>query len=224
MTEIEKRIWEYIRSAYPQGIRSDAWEELSITESYDKVRASIFAVLEQIITQWVKQLSIQTCTEEWLILWENFLYIPTNPSLSVGERRATILSKLIGSNSTISDIRILIESYLSAGTSAYKITERWKISSDLDEVWTYVVSIYHIPSYFDPVVIERLLKNVHPAHCNLIIEYTPPILDNIGMTESIDSYIHAPTVWLDQDNLPASIPNNELWGDMNNPKSWFVWQ
>lgn len=61
LTATEQRIWEYIRAAYPQGIRSDAWDEGSLTESYDIVRAKLFASIQTAIETGVKQLSLQTC-------------------------------------------------------------------------------------------------------------------------------------------------------------------
>lgn len=61
MTSIETRIWEYIRAAYPQGVRNDAWEVGSLTESYDQMRATLFASIEKAVEDGVAKLSLQTC-------------------------------------------------------------------------------------------------------------------------------------------------------------------
>ena len=224
MTSTEQRIWEYIRWAYPQGIRQDAWEDGSITESYDKVRAILFATIQEAIEHGVKQLSVQTCDADGIYLWEEFLGLPTNPLLPLSERRAKVISRLIGSHSTITNIRTVIESYLGTDATGYKITEKWKISSNLDDVWTYIISVYSKPVGYSEDVFRSLIEDIQPAHCVLEIETTPVILDAIGITDSINSFVHGTTEWLDANSLPSTIPTNELWWDENTPLSGFVWQ
>lgn len=223
MTSNEQRIWEYIRWAYPQGIRQDAWEDGSITEGYDKVRAKLFATIQDAVETWVKQLSVQTCDATWTQMWEEFLWLPTNPALPLSERKAKIISRLIGSHSTITNIRTVIESYLESDSTGYKITEKWKISADVNDVWTYIISVYTKPSWYSEAVFRWLIEEIHPAHCVLEIESTPIIIDAIWITDSLNSFVHAPTVWLDANSLPSTIPDNEKWWTDSNPLSGFIW-
>lgn len=179
LTNTEQRIWEYIRAAYPQGIRSDAWDSGTVTESYDQERAILFAALETAIEAGVSRLSLQTCDATGITEWETFLGISINPLLPLTQRRAQVLSKLIGSHSTITNIRTVIESYLGTDASGYIITEKWKISSNVDDVWTYIVSVYSKPVGYDETVMRNLLEYIQPLHCVLELETTPTILDAI---------------------------------------------
>lgn len=224
LNSTEQRIWEYIRGAYPQGIRNDAWKEWSVTESYDQVRWVIFWAIDSAIETGVHQLSIQTCDISGIVLWEEFLNIPSNPTISLAERKATVISKLIGSNSTITNLRTVIETYLGTWPTGYKITERWKISTVWADVWTYIVSVYNVPSYYDGNVLRALLENAHPVHCVLELESVPVIGDTLWLSDSIDSFVHSPINWFDGTALPGTIPENQLWWDENNPLSGFIWQ
>lgn len=223
MNSIETRIWEYIRAAYPQGVRNDAWEVGSLTESYDQMRATLFASIEKAVEDGVAKLSLQTCWADGIELWEEFLWVAINPALPIAERRAKVISKLIGSHSTITNIRTVIESYIGTGSTWYRITEKWKISADVNDVWTYIISIYSKPLGYDETVFRTLIENIQPIHCVLEIEATPVIVDAIWITDSIDSYLHAPTVWLDWNSLPGSIPANEKWWSELTPLSGFIW-
>lgn len=223
LNSTEQHIWEYIRGAYPQGIRNNAWDTGSITESYDQVRAVLFGAIDSAVESWVKQLSIQTCDENWIVLWEEFLWLPTNPASLLTERRARVISRLIGSHSTITNIRTVIESYLWAWPTSYKITEKWAISTNVDDVWTYIVSVYTKPTWYDETVMRDLLESVQPIHCVLLLETTPVILDALWLVDSIASFVHSTVNWLDWNSLPSTIPENQLWWDENVPLSWFIW-
>ena len=76
------------------------------------MRAILFATIQEAVEHGVKQLSVQTCDADGIYLWEEFLGLPTNPLLPLSERRAKVISRLIGSHSTITNIRTVIESYL----------------------------------------------------------------------------------------------------------------
>lgn len=223
MTSNEQRIWEYIRWAYPQWIRQDSWETGSLTENYDQVRALLFSTIQDAVENGVKQLSIQTCDASWILMWEEFLWLPINPLLPISERKAKVISRLIGSHSTVTNIRTVIESYLETDYTGYSITEKWKISSNVDDVWTYIISIYTKPVWYDENVFRGLIEDIQPAHCVLEIESTPVMIDAIWVTDSINSFIHSPTIWLDANSLPSTIPTNELWWTETNPLSWFIW-
>lgn len=223
LTSTEQRIWEYIRVAYPQGIRGNAWDPWSITESYDQTRAVLFGMVDSAVANWVKQLSLQTCDATWITIWEDFLWLPTNPASLLTERRARVISKLIWSHSTVTNIRTVIESYLWTWPTGYKITEKWKISTVGSEVWTYIVSVYSKPAWYDETIMRSLIESIHPLHCVLELETTPVILDALWLIDSVSSFVHSTTVWLDWNVLPSTIPANQLWWDENVPLSWFIW-
>lgn len=212
MTLNEELILAYVQNAYPLWIRQGAYDVWSLTYNYDFVRVFTFAAYKDALELGVKNLSVQTASSDWLTLWEEFLKIAVNDSLSDNVRRATILTKLVGSNSTIGNIKSILTAY-TWNSLAFKITEKWTYSVDVNDVWTYIVSIYDKPIWYSETELRWLIEKIQPAHCLLEIESVPDIMDAIGVHDSFSgSFKHLVWDW-----------DVALWWDENNPLSGFLW-
>ena len=53
-----------------------------------------------------------------------------------------------------------------------------------------------------------VLNAVHPAHCLLIMAYTRPVLDAVGIQDAVASALHDPFIWADENNPQ---PSDTMW-------------
>lgn len=221
MTELEQQYFDYIQSIYPRGLRNAQFTEESLVRKYDVVRSFVLAMLKEIILWGANQLLVDTATENGILEWELFLGLPINPSLTLDQRRANIKARLSGNPATIANLRKTIEAFL-WNTTGYTIEELRQTSTNPDDVWTYIVNIYNSnynnPAFFQPLV--DLLRQVHPAHCELIMWYTYPIQDAIGIEDATDSGLHDPFIWA---LVGTPLPSDTLRSSYSTPLVGGYW-
>jgi hypothetical protein len=193
LTPQEQAMLDYLQSVYPRGLRANANDENSLIYKYDEVRVN--ALNTQVLQRntWVNNLFVTSSNEQGVEERENFLKIPVDGSLSLAARKARLLVRLAWNPATIQNLRTVIEAFIWNGT--YWITELWKLTPfDVDDTWTYMVDLYSPqPNRFITEMIT-VLNAVHPAHCQLIMAYTHPVLDNIGIQDNLDWAIHTPFI------------------------------
>jgi len=213
----EQFLLDYLQSTYPTGLRWKAQEEDSLVYKYDVVRTnSLIAHINQRDVG-VANLLVSTADSDWLTEWENYLHVPVDTSLSLEARRARLLVRLAGNPATIQNLRTVIEAFIGSD-SIYEIVELWKLTPfDVDDTWTYMVDLYNPqPSWFINDMIT-ILSSVHPAHCQLVIAYTYPVLDAIGLEDALDGALHQPFIWWEIGNPQ---PTDGTWSSDTTPLVW----
>ena len=151
----------------------------------------------------VNNLFVLTSDETGVTEWENFLKLPVDPALSLVARKARLIVRLSGNPATIQNLRTVIETFI--GTGKYEITELRKLTPfDPEDTWTYMVDLYNPqPDWFIREMIT-VLTEVQPAHCLLIMAYTYPVVDAIGITDALDGALHDPFIRADENNPQSS--------------------
>ena len=208
LTPQEQSMMDYLQGIYPRGLRSKDDDANSLVYKYDLTRVN--SILEYMATrdEGVNNIFVSTSDEAWVTEWENFLTIPVDTWMSLPARKARLLVRLAWNPATIQNLRTVIETFI--GTGVYELTELWKLSPfDRDDTWTYMVDLYNPqPNRFITEMIT-VLTSVHPAHCLLIMAYTRPILDNIGIEDNLDWALHDPFI-RGEEWVP--LPSDALWG------------
>lgn len=223
MTPNQDRLVEILHALYPDWIRQAGFDVWTVTYNYDVVRWFLFGMFQDWLEDWVKGLTVQSANSAQLTLWEELVWLPIDMTASIEVRKARVLARLITSRGTISNIKSVIQAVVGWDESAFAITEKWKISDEVTEVWDYIVSIYDRPEWFSEEQLQDLLEKVQPAHCTAFIETTPTIEDVIGLRDEITKFFtHRYIAWLDWDNLPTTIEDEKWWDDYY-PPSGFLW-
>lgn len=216
MTDSQKveNLMEYMRDAYPRGMRSSADDSSALVNKYDNVRAEVIETYKEIMETAVSRLLIATADLSGVVEWEKMLYINPLEGSSLAERIAEIQALLIGNDTSLATLKTVLNTLF--GSSGYTITELFRTSSDPDDVWSYVVSVEALVENlgnFNKKRLTALIEKVHPAHCNLRLEINPNIEDSIGVEDTNVEYgVHAQFQW-GVSNW-ADYENDRLRGDM----------
>ena len=221
MTEAEQSWMNYLENSYPRWLRAQIWNEDSVVFKYDYMRSFTIAMLYLLIEQQSNQLIIETATEMGLTAWEQFLKIPVLDTEPVSVRRANIRARLAGNAGTVKSIRKIIETFIPEW-AVYSLEESWKVSSDPDVVWSYMVTMpTWVVSDEQYANLIDILKNIHPAHCELILNYTTMIYDAVWLSDSVAHWMHAQLAWANEWS-PAGTDlqwvSESAW-----PLVWSIW-
>lgn len=171
--------FEFLRNAYPKGLRSDdksivvseGFAENTLCYKYDEIRGIVLDMVARDIKQSFLRTIVQTADEDGLTEWELFLNIYPSDTDTVAQRREMILELLLGYDATKKVIRDAVVSFIGGDGSNVSFYERYHNTTPTElDLWTYEIHIQL------PVVknfsIEDLYKRIlqlHPAHTNLIL-------------------------------------------------------
>lgn len=221
MTEREQRLIDYIQNSYPTWLRDEISDEASIIWKYDFVRSYTLAAQEEVVQNGVNQLLVQTATNAGLTEWELFLYMPVNPGLSDSFRRAAITSKLSWSQWTLKNIKDLITSVIWGDVAGFTVEEAWKQPGFVAaNTWDYTVRIFQPATGWNQADLVTLLEQIQPAHCNLIIDIIPSVVDALWVTDATASGKHTWFVWAD---AWAPTGSDMVWSSDSTPLVWSIW-
>lgn len=167
MTPAEIDIFNALQRIYADGIRRDAYEEGTITYSYDEIRAKVWSMLWENVREGAAQLIVQTVTELGAPEWERFLSIPVDETLPISIRRANILAKLAGNPCTIGVLKRVITSIIDNPSVDFDILEFFRYTPDYDTIFWYNIVFFDSTLVIDMESLRATLDNIHPAHCRL---------------------------------------------------------
>ena len=196
LTDAEQAWLNYLQVAYPAGIRTETYEDGTIINIYDKIRAMVISYYAENMKEGMQQLIVQTATETGILEWENFLLLPVDITKSLSVRRATIIAKLVGSNPTIATIKAVLQTIVGTFVESVSIRELFRTSADPDDVFTYEVRLYApIEGDYDTADMQALLETIHPAHCNVLMVLIPVITDAVEIDDDVDYVEQFPFDW-----------------------------
>lgn len=97
----------------------------------------------------------------------------------------------------------------------------FKESNRYDEAFTYKVKLLFDatdPNYTELVdsipSVTSLIEQIHPAHCRLLVEFTPTIEDTMGLSdEGVATGVHTEAIW----------DSNDGWVSGDNPLEGHIW-
>ena len=207
---------DYIQSIYPTWLRLWANSPDSLVSEYDEVRATMLQTRIDQRQKGINNIFVATADEDGVTEWENFPKLPVDTSLSLATRKAKLIVRLSGNNSTIANIRTVIETFI--GTSPYTITELWKILPfDPADTWTYTIDLYNPqPARFINEM-KSVIMGIQPAHCLLVMSYTYPLLDAVATQDVLASWLHDSFIWWIEG---SPQPTDGVWASESTPLLW----
>lgn len=216
MNNRAKEILEYLRNVYPDYVRSDAYDENSVTNVYDSVKAEELEALESEIRNSALQNVISTATLPWIEMWEDFLRITHDSTKTLSERRSRILSLLTSSTASFATLKSIVYALVWWDSNSVTFIEKFTESGHTaNEVFDYEVVIDNAETTnkFWTDVLESILNEIHPKHCNVLITIIYKLLDAISIHESVDYAVHEVFAWSDW----------QSWDSGTDPMTWSVW-
>lgn len=203
-------------------MRSEAENENSTIWAYDYVNVFILNALNSLIESWTNQLVIGTATELGLSAWEEFLKIADGSTKTISTRRAIIRAKLGAKFTTIENMKKVIEAFLPANTVYQVIELRKDPDASSSNVFDYAVEVPE-GVISDTLYNEMLdiLREIQPAHCNLILNEITALVDSIWVSDDISTtYNHEELIRADEDTPSV---NDQVRPVGSWPLEWWYW-
>lgn len=214
---------EHIYDPYPldEGDEAEGEKTSSDTYKYDVVRAMLWDFLIRVVKDGMQALSVQTCSEEYITLWEDFLGLPRGSDLTIQGRRGKVLAKLAGQIGTIDTILTVVKGVIGGDGSNVSIYEKFNDASPSElDLWTYELTITQpFTNVFDTSELYSIIESIQPAHANLILVIESPVADNMGMQDAAAGGINLPFRWGDD----LGNPDGAIWGADVPAVDDFIW-
>ena len=239
-------VLEFLQNAYPTGIRQETFvltepgdehisdpyplaegdvalgeQTSSDTYKYDEVRATIWDYLIRVIKEGMQALSVQTCSEDYIGLWEDFLRLPRATDLTIQGRRGQVLAKLAGQIGTIDTILSVVKGVIGGDGSNVVIYEKFNDGSPSElDLWTYEITITQpYTNIFVTSELYTIIESIQPAHANLVLVIESPVADNVAMQDAATGGINLPFHWGDDSGQPDGM----IWGNTIPKVDDFIW-
>ena len=158
---------DYYLSQFPSGLRGERHNPDSVVYALDMARLEAIQDWQNTILTMGDQFQIRTATIA-LTDWETFLKIPTDSTLTYGERRARILAKISGQAATIANIKTIAKEITGITITIYEYGRPGSVYYDpANHPWKVKIVVdKNLPGAksFKKAYFETIMKQIFPAH------------------------------------------------------------